>query len=136
MNQLTIGYENEACLTFDLPVRDTKGWVTTYRVGIRAPGLSAALEVDNNPAGHPPTQLFASMAERWRGWTGELKWRALDGEYGLVATRDASGHIDLEATLTGWDGSGYWSATIPLRTEAGMLDQLHREVSAFFARDD
>lgn len=136
MNQLTIGHENEACLTFDLPVRDAIGLVKTYRVSIRAPGLSASLQVENNPAWEPPTQLFASMAEQWRGWNGELKWRALEGEYGLVATRDASGHIKLQATLTGWDGSGYWSATIPLRTEAGMLDQLHRQVSAFFARND
>jgi len=60
MDQLTIGEEENGCLTFDLPVRDAKGWVTTYRIGVRAPGLSAALEVDNHPAGEPPTQLFAS----------------------------------------------------------------------------
>src|SRR5580765_2252315 len=39
MDHVMIGSEGDACLTFDSPVRDAKGWVATYRVEIRAPGL-------------------------------------------------------------------------------------------------
>jgi hypothetical protein len=135
MDHLTIGEENDRCLTFDLPVREAKGRVTTYRVGVRAPGLSSALEVDNHPGGEPPTQLFASMAAQWRGWNGELKWRALEGEYNLAASTDSSGHVTLSVTLTGSVEDGYWSATIPLSIEAGMLDRLDQQVRAFFGPD-
>jgi hypothetical protein len=133
MDTLTIGEEKDGRLTFDLPVRDAKGRVTTYRVGVRAPGLSAALEVDNHPAGEPPTKLFTSMAAQWRGWNGELKWRALEGEYNLAASTDSSGHVTLSVTLTGWVEGGYWDAKLSLRTEAGMLDRLDQQVRGFFA---
>jgi hypothetical protein len=135
MDTLTIRGESQAVIEFSSPRRNVSGWVETYDVRIGMPGMSAALVVENPGFGQPPTSFFADLAENWRGWKGSKEWRAIEGEYDLLATADSLGHVSLTAVLRPDSAMvpSCWKAQISLIVEAGHLGTLQHDVATFFA---
>ena len=75
-------------------------------------------------------EMFAEMANHWRGWKGKKSWESLEGELHLTAEADRSGHITLTVELR--DGApAVWTVVLFLIIEAGQLSALAREALAF-----
>lgn len=135
MNLLVIKGDQGSKISFGSPCRDSKGWMVSYIVEISMPGVLANIQVDNNPAGHPPSKFFSDLASSWHGWEGEKSWGALEGEYDLVATCDSLGHITLSARLRSDPAqiAPCWRTTVSVLLEAGQLDLIQHDVEEFFA---
>jgi hypothetical protein len=75
------------------------------------------------------------LADDWRGWTGERKWRSLDAKMWIDARRDGSGHVTLGATLQeDASGSDAWSARVVVVLEGGeQMSGLAADLRALFA---
>jgi len=110
--------------------------------------LSARLEEDSGLValtgvetleGDGLAEWFTGLAERWRGWSGELTWGSLEDDLFMAASHDGSGHVRLRLTLRGPFGylADVWEASACVWIDAGEdLTRLAADVRAFFADDD
>ena len=74
--------------------------------------------------------LFAYMAEHWRGWEGLRTWGSLEGELKIAARTDRLGHVYLDVTLR--EGAPEkWTLRTNLVLEAGMLEQAAKGAREF-----
>jgi len=101
-----------------------------YRVRLTDANLSAAAEVYYDLG--DPTGLIRDMAERWRGWDGELVWGSLEGELTLRCTQDRAGHVSIGVELTSVPYTCGWSIRATIMAEAGQLEDIARRAEAFF----
>ena len=76
---------------------------------------------------------FQEIAENWRGWSGEKKWRTLENEFELTATADNTGHVRLEFFLRSPYTGYQWELRGALELEAGQLDSIANEVRSFWS---
>jgi hypothetical protein len=115
------------------------GYVAYMRIELHDRGLEAAGEVTLSWApddSETDLVLFLQgLADGWRGWTGERRWRSLDGQMEIDARHDGIGRVTLGATLRqdtlGADG---WSARVPVDLEPGeQMGRLVADVRALFA---
>ena len=94
--------------------------------------LSAASRV--YAAHSHPAPMFAEMARNWAGWQGEVCWLSLERELGLRCSRDRRGHVTIRAELRSGVRPDDWRAEATIIVEAGQLERLARQASAFFGR--
>jgi len=123
-------------IKFCAGLRNADSWLDTYSIRLEALGLVAEAQVDNPPYGADPSEFFNDLADNWKGWRGEKRWESLEGEFSLIAATDLSGHVSLTATLNSLGAHESWRSTTTLGLEAGQLDRIHRQISAFFGRLD
>ena len=94
----------------------------TAVVGIWAGGLQARTVVTFSDGPWNPARFFAELAADWRGWAGERRWRALEGEMDIEASHDGRAHV-LVAVTVKRAGMTFapdaWSARIVFALEAG-----------------
>ena len=119
-------------ITISEPQRDTKGWLGSYRVSLITDGLSATTRVENPPYGTAPTVFFNDLAQNWKGWKGEKKWRAMEGELTFIAVMDSVGHITITASIHPDLCPPVWVAKVSVTVDAGQLEKMHRTFSRFF----
>ena len=73
-------------------------------------------------------EYFEALAENWRGWSGERRWKSLEGDVELIAMHDGLGTITQRANLRREAfGQHRWSAGAELLLDAGGLDNLARQ---------
>jgi hypothetical protein len=75
--------------------------------------------------------LFESIATDWKGWKGEKKWRAIEGDFQMIATCDNLGHIKLEIEIRN-EPPDDWIVRAPLFLEAGSVDTIAKELREYF----
>lgn len=78
------------------------------------------------------SQLFDSLAEDWRGWQGERAWKSIESDLEITARSRSTGQITISISLRNQDGSDDWKLSAPIFTEAGQLENIARQVRAFF----
>jgi len=78
-------------------------------------------------------EFFASIANDWRGWTGEKTWESVEDELALRATHDGLGHVTVVAELrrTFDPPAREWLVRGALQLEAGALDAVARVAAGF-----
>ncbi len=102
----------------------------SYLVTIKGENLDASLKVYAfDPMNKGLDRFLNKIAEQWRGWKNEEKWRSLEGEFALVCKHDGVGHIDIEATLY---SPGSWTVRNTFHVVAGELDQIASDAKRFF----
>lgn len=75
-------------------------YVHTANVEIRAHGLTAETTATVEGTGERDlADFFADLACDWRGWTGELSWRALEGEMAIEAWHDGRANVMITVTI-------------------------------------
>jgi hypothetical protein len=118
-----------AVLTFRLTGSTTRE--TYFVVSVKNSWLAASADASTYVSGSPGT-LFGDLAKNWRGWEGEKSWSDLEGRVVLTATADLKGHVDVKVLLKG----SYFQdrAEVHLMFEAGMLENIGRQVDALFDR--
>ena len=79
-----------------------------------------------------PAPLFVAMAEKWRGWDGQLSWGSLEGELTLTCSQDRAGHVAIRVELRSGPMETDWSVRATVWAEAGQLEEMARKATAFF----
>lgn len=106
--------------------------IEAFTVRLELASLTASAKVWGGYSFGHPTELFAAMAARWRGWTDELAWESVEGELELGGTHDGHGHVALRVELRPDAGSDYWRVHARIRLEPGKLDEIARAAAVFF----
>ena len=78
--------------------------------------------------------LFESIARDWRGWQGERTWASVEGiggKFSIAVSTTRTGKVTIVVELANNDGDD-WRLSIPIFTEAGQLEDIARQVAAFF----
>ena len=132
-DEIIVGFEG-VTISFGARVRDHRGRLSSYGVTLMANGFSASVRVENTEDyGSPPSKFFSELAENWRGWEGQIKWRSTEAELELIATSDPLGHIWVTANVRPDAHPARWRATASVMVEAGQLERLSHDFSSFFA---
>ena len=137
MESLLIEGENGGTIEFLNRVPAEKDHsVEEFWVRITDPSLSALRGISAASGSSHPAALFRQMAERWRGWTGELHWESLDDGLCLRASQDRTGHVSILIRLRQEIGlsSCDWSVETTIVVEAGQLGAIARRAELFFGR--
>ncbi|HEY5429540.1 MAG TPA: DUF6228 family protein [Solirubrobacteraceae bacterium] len=95
--------------------------------------MLATAAVENGPnliTGATIADLFADLAQRWRGWSGQKVWENNEHTLRLAATHDGLGHIRIEVHLTKY-AHAEWEACGSIALDAGELADLARRASTF-----
>lgn len=118
---------------FDRNPEDASQPMHSCWVRLTGPDLSATRRLDTIEACPvSPANLFTRMAERWRGWRGEMSWSLVEGDLNLKCTQDRAGHVNIRVELRrGWNERD-WVVTNQLTAESGQLDEIARDARAFF----
>jgi Family of unknown function (DUF6228) len=125
---LRINSNDGSCLVID---RRDEPVPLCWHAGLTSDGLTASVELDNDPILFIQPMLrdyFAELAVDWHGWTGTRTWAA--GALAFGAEHDGLGHVRLTVEL-GRDLYDNWKASVPLYIDAGALDRVARDVSRF-----
>ena len=118
------------------------GYVHTAHVELRADGLTAktSATVDGIKDGSRQdlAEFFAELASDWRGWTGERKWRALEGEMAIEAWHDGRASVMIAVTIKRpWMtfAKDAWSARAVFMLEAGeQLSSVARDLASLLGK--
>lgn len=110
--------------------------IEEFRIRVADANLSASSGIYAGSGGSHPATLFREMAERWRGWTGELAWGSLEGEMGLRCTQGRGGHVSILIQLRSGPMEWDWSVEATVMVEAGQLEEVARRAESFFGRAD
>lgn len=132
MESLILSAANGVKVTLHSRHFDSEGWLHSYSVLLEAPGLSAAKTVENSPYGTSPPDFFRDIAAHWRGWKGIKSWGSIEGEMNIFSTSDSTGHVTLDFELPAASAPSSWTARALISVEAGQLEQLARDATAFF----
>lgn len=134
MQELLIESDREFAIRFHAKTLATDGWPDSYIVELSARHFMASFEVGNAREGSSPCVLFEEMAAEPDGWPGLKSWGALEGEFGLSASMDPTGHVTLTVERdASWQTPG-WSCSFSLLIEAGQLAGLAADARDFFSR--
>lgn len=107
----------------------------TFLARIAGPNLQATATVyEYEPA--YLKQFFADLAANWKGWKGNKEWQSLEGELGLSATIDSTGHISLAIQLSSGPYPFDWKLSAVVVIEAGQLDRVAHAVADFLADEN
>jgi hypothetical protein len=130
--EIVLGFEG-ITVTFSAPARDAGGLVSSFAVTLKAIDFSAKVRGQNPNYGSPPSEFFSELAEKARGWKGEIKWRSTEAELDLIALADSLGHITITANLRPDAYPAKWRASASVTVDSGQLEQVSSEFAAFFA---
>ena len=114
----------------DCRVSDDEYRFFDYGVKLVNANLSAMIEVRHDLG--DPAAVFRQVAERWKGWEGELVWGSLEGELTLRFAQDRAGHVTIGVGLRSRPHECDWSIQATIIAEAGQLEDLARRAKAFF----
>jgi hypothetical protein len=104
---------------------------TTFIAALVGRPVTAAVDVyDIQPQGW--SAFFRDLAEHWRGWSGAREHGSLEGHLQVTCTRDTAGHIELRVRLRGDMGGADWRAEDTIYLEAGQLERIARDATAYF----
>jgi hypothetical protein len=113
------------------------GYVRAARVGVQADGLVAGTTVTLSDGPWDPAQFFGELAADWRGWDGERRWAALEGEMEIEATHDGA-QVRIAVTVKRPDmtfAKDAWSARIVFTLEPGeQLAGVARDMASALAQ--
>jgi hypothetical protein len=113
------------------------GHVRTTQVEIRANGLEAHTTATLSDGPWNPAEFFTELAADWRGWAGERRWRALEGEMEIEASHDHRAHVLIAVTIKRPEmtfARDAWSARIVFALEAGeQLTGVARDLASVLA---
>lgn len=136
MNDFVIRSDQEFSLRFHSRKFGNDRWLDSYIVDIRARNFHATFPVNNGREGSSPNALFEEMVSNLNGWTGIKGWGALEGEYGLSASMDSTGHVTLSLERhASWEVPS-WSCAFSLMVESGQLSAIAADAEAFFSTRD
>lgn len=136
MDELVIRSDREFLLKFHSRKYGNDSWLDSYIVDICARNFRASFSVENGREGSSPDALFEEMASNLNGWTGIKGWSALEGEYGLSASMDSTGHVTLSLEReANWDAPT-WSCAFSLMIESGQLVAIAADAEVFFSTRD
>ena len=114
------------------------GYIRRSHVEIRTSGLVA--QTTATLAGDGPSNLaefFADLAANWRGWAGERRWRARQGEMEIEASHDGRRYVLIAVTVRRPQltlAKDPWSARIVFTLEAGeQLTTVARHLASILA---
>ncbi|WP_392533075.1 DUF6228 family protein [Nostoc sp. C117] len=79
--------------------------------------------------------FFKEIARAWKGWEGKKTWSSIEGDFVLSCTSDKLGHITLQIELVQLDEIETWSANFNLKTEAGQLEKISKEIAMLSCGD-
>ena len=79
--------------------------------------------------------FFRELATHWRGWEGKKEWGSLQGELGLAAAIDSTGHVSLSVRVHSGPYLYDWLLTATLLIEAGQLEQVAVLMEKFVSHD-
>jgi len=80
--------------------------------------------------------LFRAAAADWRGWSGERRWKSVEGELSVSLETDGLGHITMSVSVADelGDRPDPWCLQTTLTLEAGQLARVARDAERFFAK--
>jgi hypothetical protein len=136
-SELKIGQENALLTLSDedgqTPARSSRGELWGFDAALVVPGLAARTWVHlADPAIEASLpEFFAELAAEWKGWTAERTWASYEGGLTLSCAHDGLGHVNVAVRLAEVN-SRAWSAEAVVPLDAGQLDQVARDVAAFF----
>ncbi|WP_316367281.1 DUF6228 family protein [Candidatus Thiodiazotropha sp. CDECU1] len=97
---------------------------------------SPAVKIQKRVWGYTDCQalvgLFQSLAQDWKGWEGVREWSSIEGEFGLSASSDNLGHIELSISFAEFDAPEEWSAKVCLLLDSGQTESIAKKVRVFF----
>ena len=103
----------------------------TVTAQLAGPALAATVDVhDINPQRW--STLFHDLAKHWRGWSGEKSAESPEGHLQLTCTADRTGHVAIRVRLRNMAVDDDWRVEATLHLEAGQLDRLATEATAYF----
>ena len=115
--------------------RQREGYRPRSSVELRASGLVA--RTASTLAGDGPRNLaefFADLTAIWRGWDGERRWRAQEGEMEIEASHDRRAHVLIAVTIKRPQvaiAKNFWSARVAFTLEAGeQLSSVARDLAS------
>ena len=136
MDEFVIQSDREFSLRFHSKQYGNDHWLDSYIVDICARNFRASFPVENGREGSSPHALFEDMASNFNGWAGVKGWGALEGEYGLSASMDSTGHVMLSVERdVSWEVPS-WSCAFSLMIESGRLLAIAADAEAFFSTSD
>lgn len=104
-----------------------------FCVEMTNPEYSGAVRVWAYTDAHGLADLFASIAENWKGWLGEKKWSSIEGEFSIIATSDKLGHISLVIEMHhDFGATEPWCLKATVVVDSGQLDAIAKEAKDFF----
>lgn len=124
----------------DPPVRlDQYGYVRQARAEIRADGLTAQTTVTLDSGGDRDLAgFFGTLARDWKGWEGERRWAALEGEMAIEAWHDRRAHVVIAVTVRRpqlTHAKDAWSDRVVFTLEAGeQLTSVARDLASLLGR--
>jgi hypothetical protein len=122
-------------LFYDRSPHDRTQAIEGFWVRVTEPNLSAAIWVYAGYSPSHPVPLFLDMARQWSGWSGELVWQSLEGEFTMRCSRDRLGHISIQVEMRSGHMPDDWRLLATIMTEAGQLEKIARHAELFFSRD-
>lgn len=136
MNEVQIGADHDS-LTL---VRDESDVVVdTVIAHLRSGALSASKQVVHSYAtGFADlVAFFESLSHDWRGWEGERRWDALEGDLSVSAKYEYH-HVQVRVTMRengpGWGNVG-WEASVSLTLDPGeQLSRIAPDLTSLFDR--
>lgn len=136
MDELVIRSDREFSLKFHSKKYGNDRWLDSYIVDVCARNFRASFSVENCREGFSPYVLFEDMATNLNGWTGTKGWSALEGEFGLSASMDSTGHVTLSLERdANWEVPS-WSCIFSLMIESGQLVAIAADAEVFFSTQD
>jgi hypothetical protein len=100
---------------------------------LTSPEYSGTVRIWAYTASYGLAELFEAMAKQWRGWTGEMNWSSIEGEFAITCTRDKLGHITLNIEMRQDFGDlEPWRLRAGLVVDAGQLDRIAKDARKFF----
>lgn len=106
--------------------------IERFKVRLTDMDLEAVVRVYEGWCDCRPASLFSEMANRWRGWPGELEWSSPGYELALRSSQDRAGHVALVVELRSGPSDNHWSVRATIEAEAGQLEAIAREAESFF----
>ncbi len=104
-----------------------------FRVEMTNPEYSGAVRVWAYTDAQGLADLFAAIAENWKGWQGEKKWSSIEGEFSIIATSDKLGHISLAIEMHhDFGATEPWRLKATVAVDAGQLNAIAKEAEDFF----
>jgi hypothetical protein len=135
MDELVIRSDREFSLRFHSKKYGNDKWLDSYIVDADARNFQASFSVENSREGVSPDSLFKDMANNLNGWAGSKGWGALEGEFGLSATMDSTGHVTLSLERDpSWEVPS-WSCAFSLLIESGQLSAIAADAEVFFSTE-
>lgn len=113
--------------------RSRRGELWSVHARLVLPHLTAETQVHLSDSASELSLVgyFADLATDWRGWSGARTWATYEGGLALSGDHDGLGHLRISVELRERSSDG-WLVRGDVPLDAGKLDQLPKDLAAFF----